>query len=77
MGDWTNLLLLLVEAALYFTVMAGLFRLRHRFGIGLVFCALGAMHFLETYLAAILYLELPGGIVISPSRSTGCSSAIS
>jgi diguanylate cyclase (GGDEF)-like protein len=66
MGDWTNLLLLLIEAALYFTVMAGMFRLRHRFGIGLVFCALGAMHFLETYLAAILYLELPGGIVISP-----------
>jgi diguanylate cyclase (GGDEF)-like protein len=66
MGDWTNLFLLLVEATLYFTVMAGLFRLRHRFGIGLVFCALGAMHFLETYLAAILYLELPGGIVISP-----------
>jgi diguanylate cyclase (GGDEF)-like protein len=66
MGDWTNLLLLLLEAALYFGVMAGLFRLRHRFGIGLVFCALGAMHFLETYLAAILYLQLPGAIVISP-----------
>lgn len=66
MGDWTNLLLLLVQAALYFAVMAGLFRLRHRFGIGLVFCALGTMHFLETYLAAILYLQLPGGIVISP-----------
>lgn len=66
MGDWTNLLLLLIEAVLYFTVMAGMFRLRHRFGIGLVFCALGAMHFLETYLAAILYLQLPGGIVISP-----------
>ena len=46
--------------------MAGLFRLRHRFGIGLVFCALGTMHFLETYLAAILYLQLPGAIVISP-----------
>ena len=66
MGDWTNLLLLLVEAALYFTVMAGLFRLRHRFGIGLVFCALGTMHFLETYLASILYLQLPGAIVVSP-----------
>ena len=66
MGDWMNLLLLLAEAVLYFSVMAGLFRLRHRFGIGLVFCALGAMHFLETYLAAILYLQLPGAIVISP-----------
>ncbi|HET7717777.1 MAG TPA: GGDEF domain-containing protein [Bauldia sp.] len=66
MSDWTNLLLLIIEAALYFAVMAGLFRLRHRFGIGLVFCALGTMHFLETYLAAILYLQLPGAIVISP-----------
>ena len=66
MGDWMNLLLLLLEAALYFTVMAGLFRVRHRFGIGLLFCALGTMHFLETYLAAILYLQIPGAIVISP-----------
>ena len=66
MADWTNLALLLAEALLYFAVMAGLFRLRHRFGIGLVFTALGAMHFLETYLAAIVYLELPGGLVISP-----------
>ncbi len=66
MGDWTNLLLLFLEALLYFVVMAGLFRVRHRFGIGLLFCALGAMHFLETYLAAILYLQLPGAIVISP-----------
>jgi diguanylate cyclase (GGDEF)-like protein len=66
MGDWKNLLLLFIEAGLYFAVMAALFRVRHRFGIGLVFCALGAMHFLETYLAAILYLDLPGGIVVSP-----------
>ncbi len=66
MGDRMNLLLLLLEAVLYFAVMAGMFRVRHRFGIGLVFCALGAMHFLETYLAAILYLQLPGDIVISP-----------
>ena len=66
MDDWTNLALLLAEALLYFAVMAGLFRLRHRVGIGLVFCALGAMHFLETYLAAVVYLELPGGLVVSP-----------
>lgn len=66
MGDWTNLLLLVLEAGLYFTVMAGLFRIRHRFGIGILFCALGAMHFLETYLAAILYIQLPGAVVVSP-----------
>ncbi len=66
MGDWMNLLLLVLEAALYFAVMAGLFRIRHRFGIGIVFCALGTMHFLETYLAAIFYIGLPGGMLISP-----------
>jgi len=66
MAEWTNPALLLAEALLYFAVMAGLFRIRHRFGIGLVFTALGAMHFLETYLAAIVYLELPGGLVLSP-----------
>jgi diguanylate cyclase (GGDEF)-like protein len=46
--------------------MAALFRMRRRFGIGIFFCALGTMHFLETYLASILYLQFPFGIVISP-----------
>jgi diguanylate cyclase (GGDEF)-like protein len=40
--------------------------MRRRFGIGIFFCALGTMHFLETYLASILYLQFPFGIVISP-----------
>lgn len=66
MGSSGNILLLGLEATLYFVVMAGLFRARHRFGIGLVFCALGTMHFLETYLAAILYLDIGGGFIISP-----------
>jgi len=62
----TNLLLLVAEAVLYFTVMAALFRLRGLFGIGVFFCVLGTMHFLETYLAAIFYVQLPLGIFISP-----------
>lgn len=66
MADVRNLLLLVAEAALYFAVMSALFRMRHRFGIGTFFCALGTMHFLETYLAAILYLQLPLGITVSP-----------
>jgi len=61
-----NAMLFLVEAAAYFAVMATLFRARRRFGIGLFFCALGAMHFLETYLAAVLYVELPWGLLASP-----------
>jgi len=69
MAALTNILLLAAEACLYFVVMTALFRARHRFGIGLFFCALGTMHFLETYLAAILYVQLPGDIVISPGSA--------
>ena len=61
-----NLSLFAAEALLYFAVMTALFRVRHRFGIGLFFCALGTMHFLETYLAAVLYVSMPGGFAISP-----------
>ena len=53
----------------YFAVLAGLFRLRHRLGIGAFFCALGVMHFIETYLASIFYVTLPAGIVTSPGSS--------
>nr|WP_255599999.1 GGDEF domain-containing protein [Afifella sp. IM 167] len=65
----TNALLLVLELLLYFTVMAGLFRLRHRLGIGIFFCALGVMHFLETYLAAILYIPFFMGSAISPGST--------
>ena len=64
-----NTLLLFAEALLYFTVFAVLFRLRHRFGFGVFVCALGAMHFLETYLAAVLYLDFPGEIAFSPGST--------
>jgi hypothetical protein len=58
-----NLGLLLAEALLYFCVMAALFRARHRYGIGLFMCALGVMHFLETYLAAVFYVATPFGSI--------------
>jgi hypothetical protein len=61
-----NAALLAADALIYFAVLAGLFRARHRIGIGAFFCALGVMHFLETYLASILYVALPFGIVASP-----------
>lgn len=63
-----NLLLLLVEAAVYFAVMVWFLHLRHRIGLGVFMTALGVMHFLETYLAAVFYVELPFGI-ISPGSS--------
>ena len=64
-----NVLLLAGDALLYFVVLAALFRARYRIGIGAFFCALGVMHFLETYLASILYVPLPFGIVASPGSA--------
>lgn len=63
-----NILLLLAEACLYFGVMVTFFHLRERIGLGVFICALGAMHFLETYLASVFYVTLPFGIV-SPGSS--------
>ncbi|WP_424138547.1 diguanylate cyclase domain-containing protein [Roseomonas chloroacetimidivorans] len=60
--------LLLAEAGLYFGVMAALFRARGALGTGVFVCALGVMHFLETYLAAVFFIELPFGL-ISPGST--------
>ncbi len=64
----TNSILLLVEAAGYFALMAGLFALRGRIGIGVFMCALAAMHFLETYLASVFYVATPVGL-LSPGST--------
>jgi len=69
MPELVNLLLLAADAVLYFTVLAFLLRARSRIGLGGFFCALGVMHFLETYLASILYVSLPFGIVTSPGST--------
>jgi diguanylate cyclase (GGDEF)-like protein len=64
-----NALLLVADALIYFAVLAALFRARYRIGIGAFFCALGVMHFLETYLASVVYVALPFGIVASPGST--------
>jgi diguanylate cyclase (GGDEF)-like protein len=69
MSGLKNALLLAGDAVLYFTVLAALFRARGRLGIGAFFCALGVMHFLETYLASIFYVALPFDIVTSPGST--------
>ena len=69
MTEITNALLLAADAVIYFAVLAALFRLRTRLGIGTFFCALGVMHFLETYLAGTFYVALPLGIVASPGST--------
>ena len=69
MSEFNNALLLAGDAILYFAVLSALFRARARLGIGAFFCALGVMHFLETYLASILYVSLPFNIVTSPGST--------
>ena len=48
--------------------MASVFYARRSFGIGIFICALGVMHFLETYLAAVFFIPLPFGL-ISPGST--------
>ena len=62
----TEILLLLLELAVYFAAMLTLFRFRDRLGIGTFYCALGSLHFLETYLAACVYVQVFPGMTLSP-----------
>lgn len=61
-----NVALLLAEMVVYFGAMLALFRARGTLGIGAFFCALGSLHFMETYLAASFYVALPFGVSLSP-----------
>lgn len=61
-------LLLVAQALLYFAIMATLFRARRTMGMGVFVCSLGVMHFLETYLAAVFFIQLPFGL-ISPGST--------
>ncbi|WP_417675890.1 diguanylate cyclase [Roseibium sp.] len=63
-----NTALLVAEATVYFTVMMTLLHARRVIGIGVFMCALGVMHFLETYLASVFYVETPVGI-LSPGST--------
>ncbi|WEX79051.1 GGDEF domain-containing protein [Sinorhizobium numidicum] len=63
-----NLILFLGEALVYVAVMICLLHLRARLGLGVFVAALGVMHFIETYLAAVFYVALPFG-VISPGSA--------
>lgn len=64
----TNIALFLCEGLVYVVIMVTLLHLRHRLGIGVFIAALGVMHFIETYLAAVFYVQLPFG-VISPGSA--------
>jgi hypothetical protein len=58
-----NFALMALEAVIYFVVLIMLLHFRARIGIGIFMTVLGTMHFLETYLAAKFYVELPFGAV--------------
>ncbi|WHO71795.1 diguanylate cyclase [Rhizobium sp. BT03] len=68
MMETLNLALFAVEAIAYFALMVTLLHFRHRLGLGVFLTALGVMHFMETYLAAVFYIALPFGDV-SPGSS--------
>ena len=69
MPELKNVMLLGADALLYFAVLATLFGLRHKIGIGAFFCTLGVMHFIETYLASTFYVPLPFGVIASPGSA--------
>ena len=58
-----NFAIMALEAAIFFMVLITLLHFRRRIGIGVFMTVLGTMHFLETYLAAKFYVELPFGAV--------------
>ena len=68
MIEATNLGLFVLEAIGYFALMVTLLHFRNRLGLGVFVTALGVMHFMETYLAAVFYVNLPFGVA-SPGSS--------
>lgn len=63
---WHEIGLLIAEFSVYYLAMLVLFRFRHRLGLGTFFCALGSIHFLETYLATSLYIQFYPEMSLSP-----------
>ncbi len=66
--ELSNTFLLFTQAVVYFVVMVGLLDARRKIGVGVFMTALGVMHFLETYLASVFYIQLPFGI-LSPGST--------
>ena len=68
----TNVVLFLCEGLVYVAVMVTLLHLRHRLGLGVFIAALGVLHFIETYLAAVFYVQLPFGVISPGSGRAVC-----
>jgi len=67
--EFYNFALMALEAVIFAVVLILLLHFRARIGIGIFMTVLGTMHFLETYLAAKFYVQLPFGAV-SPGSAT-------
>ncbi|MBX9457818.1 MAG: GGDEF domain-containing protein [Rhizobium sp.] len=63
-----NMIVLALEATVYFLFLITLLHWRHRIGIGVFITVLASMHFLETYLAATFYVSVPAA-TISPGSA--------
>jgi diguanylate cyclase (GGDEF)-like protein len=63
-----NMIVLALEATVYFLFLVTLLHWRHRIGIGVFITVLGTMHFLETYLASAFYVPVPMA-TISPGSA--------
>jgi diguanylate cyclase (GGDEF)-like protein len=55
--------ILVIQAVTYFCALSLPFYYRKRIGVGVFLCALGVLHFLETYLAAVFFIQLPIGMI--------------
>src|SRR5689334_9433659 len=63
-----NMIVLALEATVYFLFLITLLHWRQRIGIGVFITVLGTMHFLETYLASAFYVPVPMA-TISPGSA--------
>ena len=61
-----QLALLLLEVLVVSLLLLGLYRLSRRWGLGVLFTALGTFQYLQVISAMSLYIEILPGIVISP-----------
>lgn len=54
---------LALQAITYFCALSIPFFYRRRIGLGVFICALGVLHFLETYLASVFFIRLSVGLI--------------
>ncbi len=64
-----QLALMLSEALFVGLVIVVLFRMRHKFGIAILYITLGTFQYLQAALASFLYFEIFPGIFVSPGSA--------